>query len=265
MTSFLTIKTTKVKEYALALKSMHRSDFPIAVRNTLNNAAFDVKKRTLKQEARKSFKDRTAGRFFGVFSSVNQAKGFSIKTMRSEVGIVNPSRSGKKSDAAENMREQQLGGSIARKFIPFDQARTSNSLLKRVAKKNRLSEVGKSVNKSLSTLSTKGRRGSKTQRIIKTATFAVKKGRHFISHQSSGGNTVVYRVKKGSLGSGSWRIKTTDGILSFKPIYSVKKGRKVSIKPKPFTQRAALKTSKLMPRFFQAQAIRRIQRHKAKL
>ena len=41
------LDTSQVKRFADKLRTMHRSNMPIAVRQTLNDAAFDVMKNTL--------------------------------------------------------------------------------------------------------------------------------------------------------------------------------------------------------------------------
>lgn len=118
------------------LGALHKSALPVAVRGTLNNAAFETKKFLPKTAARK-FVTRNKS-FFRAFSSVNKAGGFSINNMSAEVGI-NPSRGSK---VAEGLEKQETGGTInGRKLVPHDKGRVSGSHGKRLRKKNRFGNI----------------------------------------------------------------------------------------------------------------------------
>ena len=118
------------------LGALHKSALPVAVRGTLNNAAFETKKFIPKTAARK-FTTRNKS-FFRAFSSVNKASGFSINSMASEVGI----NQGRGSKVADGLEKQETGGTInGRKLVPHDQGRVSGSHNKKLRKKNRFGNI----------------------------------------------------------------------------------------------------------------------------
>jgi hypothetical protein len=96
------------------LEQLHKSAFPLAVRGTLNAAAFDVKTRTLDESATKNF-IRRSPTFFKRFSGVNRATGWNIESMKAEVGMT--AEGGGTSEVAArtavaNMEVQEEGGKI---------------------------------------------------------------------------------------------------------------------------------------------------------
>lgn len=118
------------------LGQLHRSALPVAVRETLNNVAFETKRR-IPETASRKFTIRNKA-FFRAFSSVNRAGGFNINTMQAAVGI----NALKGSKVAEGLEAQENGGSIkGRKLIPMDQGRTSGSHDKRLKSKYKFSKI----------------------------------------------------------------------------------------------------------------------------
>ncbi|KKN42121.1 hypothetical protein LCGC14_0716250, partial [marine sediment metagenome] len=75
--AILNVNTDEVVRYSNKLEKLHRSAFPIAIRGTLNNAAFDVKQKTMPVSAEKEFVNRQPN-FFKANSKVNMAKGFNV-------------------------------------------------------------------------------------------------------------------------------------------------------------------------------------------
>ena len=80
------INTNDVIKLTNKLDELHRSALPSAVRNTLNNAAFEMKK-NIPFQADKKFITRDKG-FFKRMSAVNKASGFDINRMVAETGII---------------------------------------------------------------------------------------------------------------------------------------------------------------------------------
>lgn len=101
--------TKAAREHTKALLSLKRSAFPSAIRNTLNDAAFDMKRKTIQQSTQKNFKVRNKT-FFKKYSGVEKAQGFNVSNMRSLVGY-NASDS-KVRTAIENLQKQETGGVI---------------------------------------------------------------------------------------------------------------------------------------------------------
>lgn len=92
------------------LDQLSRSALPIAVRQTLNDAAFDVKQKTLPLSASKNFIRRSPN-FFKRFSAVNKAEGFNVNKMQAEVGMTDRGQASARS-AVRHMDIQEQGGNI---------------------------------------------------------------------------------------------------------------------------------------------------------
>lgn len=132
----LKINTDAFIKLTVKLGNLHRSALPVAVRGTLNDAAFETKD-LIPTTASREFTIRNKS-FFRAFSAVNKARGFDINSMQSEVGI-NASQ-GK--NTAEGLAQQERGGIVSgRKLIPFDTARTAGSNKRNVRKKHKLAQI----------------------------------------------------------------------------------------------------------------------------
>ena len=79
----LNIKSDAIVKHVNTLEKMHKSALPLVIRQTLNSAAFDVKKVTMPKEASANF-DKRNPNFFKANSKVDQAKGFNISSIRSK-------------------------------------------------------------------------------------------------------------------------------------------------------------------------------------
>ena len=55
----LNINSDAVVKFTNTLEKLHKSGLPVAIRESLNNAAFDVKKRTMPKAAGDTFKERS--------------------------------------------------------------------------------------------------------------------------------------------------------------------------------------------------------------
>jgi len=130
------VNTDEVIKLTVKLGSLHKSSLPSAVRNTLNDAAFETKK-WIPTTASRQFTTRKKS-FFRAFSSVQRARGFDINTMQAVAGI-NPDKGSK---VAEGLEKQETGGTLSgKKLIPHDKARISGSYGRSVRKKNYLSNI----------------------------------------------------------------------------------------------------------------------------
>src|SRR5580765_6106331 len=133
--AFLNVNADAVVRYAVRLERMSRTTLPNVVRQTLNSAAFDVKKTTMPAQADRTFVKRKPT-FFKATSKVNMAQGADINSMQSEVGFAGTSQ------AVEDLEKQEKGGNIGgRTFIPLAKARTSGSWNKNVRAAVRLSAI----------------------------------------------------------------------------------------------------------------------------
>lgn len=113
--STLNINTDACVVLTRKLEQMHRSALPVAIRQTLNAAAFDVKKNTLPNSASKNFIKRSPN-FFKTFSKVNKATGFNTKTMQAVVGMSDNGKGKAAETAVGNMGIQEEGGVIDHGF-----------------------------------------------------------------------------------------------------------------------------------------------------
>ena len=240
MSSF-NINTDAAVKYTAKLERMHRSNLPIAVRNTLNSAAFDVKKNTMPISAKNEFTQRSKN-FFKANSTVGMASGFNIKTMRSAVGFIENKLKGDSNFAVKDLEQQERGGNISgRSFIPLDTARKGGYATP-VRPANRLSKI-----RSKKIVDAKNFRGNKKQRFIKAVNRA-KRGNYVIGSTTMGEN-YLFRVTKLN--------KKEFDVL---PLYDVKKNRSVKVKSTNFMKKASLISSKKMNGFFIKEAKKRFKK-----
>ncbi len=253
----LNVNTDENVILANKLEKLHRSAFPVAVRQALDSAAFDMKKDTLLSSAKKSFQNRHPGNVWRTFSRVNKSKGFDIDKFGSEVGF----RDLPRSDFAENQDEQERGGKIdGRSFIPLDEARSGSGQVKKKYRLNRLSSKTFVDAKRVKTRGAKGG-GKATLRDRKQpfVTAAITARKQFgndafvLSQFESNGSRILYHIKKAKNVGGKL-------ILDYTPIYSVKSGRNVNVDKTNYLQVAGKKSVKKLPKFFQKAGERQIER-----
>lgn len=227
----LNINTDEVVKFTNKLEQMHRKHLPLSVRNTLNSAAFDVKQKTMPESANKSFVNRNKN-FFKATSRVEMAKGFDVHSMSAKVGFVG----GERNQAVRDLEQQEKGGKIeGRSFIPTDAARTGQSPVKMVAKRNRLNNINRIID------ARKGRIQGNTpgQRFNKA-----------VAKAGSGGLVLAPYKNEMYL----WRVnsdkKTSDGKWKLTLLYTYKKGRSVKVDNTNFMRRATDKSSAKINQFF---------------
>lgn len=242
MNDLLIIYTKPALEYARQLKEMSRSSFPVAIRTSLNSAAYDVKKNTLQRSADAHFVKRSAN-FFKANSRVVQAQGFDIRTMEATVGMVESSlKLGGNNYAVKDLESQEFGGNINRKsFIPLNTSRSGKSNNKSVALKNRLSSINRIVD------ARKAKGVNDKQKFVKS-----------VLHAGAGGYVLSKWKDKMIL----WRVnslyRTADGKFKLTPLYSYEEARSVSVKATGFMRTAANESAKKIPDFFVLEAKKQI-------
>lgn len=114
------------------LERLNKSAFPSAVRSSLNDSAFAMKKTNILASAKLNMKVKNRS-FFRKFTGVNKATGFNISSMYSEVGFINTDSNpikGKK--AIEGMESNEVGGSDNTGSMYLGKARGQNSLKRKV-------------------------------------------------------------------------------------------------------------------------------------
>lgn len=230
----LNINTDATVVFTNKLEKMSRSALPLAIRNTLNSVAFDVKKTTMPQEAQQNFTIRSKN-FFKANSRVEMAKGWNIKAMQSTVGFLASSSPGADM-AVKDLEEQEHGGSIGgRSYIPTEQAR-GGSMSRLVRPVNRLRMV-----KNLKDAS---KMPGKTQQ-AKFAAAVKKAGK---------GGFVLGNTPSRTL----WRIEDLKG--KKKAVYSYKAHRSVRIKGTHFMQDASVRSAQQIDDIYIEQAKKQIER-----
>lgn len=217
---------------------MHRSALPVAVRGTLNRAAFDVKKNTMPAAAKTTFIERKPT-FFKANSKVAPAVGFDVRNMKATVGFT---PKGGTDQSVDDLEQQERGGSIGgRAFIPLAQARAGGSWRRNVKASARISDI---KNKVVDSRRASGR--SSREEYIKSAVHAGKGG-WLIGNRVKGGNKYLFQVRS---------LKRIDGRMMVKavPMFAVKRRRKVNPKATHFMQQASTKSAGQMETYYAEEA-----------
>lgn len=135
------------------LEKLNKSAFPSAVRSTLNDGAFAMKKGNILDSAKRNMTVRNPT-FFKKFTGVDKATGFDVKNMHSKVGFINtdPNKiKGKK--AVEGMESNEVGGVDDSGMMYLKKSRTSNNARKLVRRGSRFdkSKIAKGTSSKLRT------------------------------------------------------------------------------------------------------------------
>jgi hypothetical protein len=113
------IKSDELAIIANKLDRISRSDFPLAVRATLNNMAFTMQKSELIKSANREF-DYNRTSIIKNLSWADKATGFNIKNMKSRAGIrIRPNRR----KVAEGLASQEKGCEIDSRTVPTIKSR----------------------------------------------------------------------------------------------------------------------------------------------
>jgi len=234
------VNTDAVVSLTNKLEKLHKSAFPVAVRGTLNSAAFDVKQKSMPAFAFVSFEQRQKN-FFKANSKVEMARGFDVKSMESVVGFKSL---GGSNDSVDELEQQERGGVIkSRSFIAIDTGRVSKSHARIVQKKNRISTMPNVVD------ARKAKGKNKRQKFVKSVIHAGVGGLVLSEHK---GKEILWRVN--SLN------RDSNGKFKLTALYSFKKGRSVNVKATHFMRKASLNSAKLLDDFYIVEAKKQIKR-----
>lgn len=237
------VNTDGAIQLTAKLEKLHRSAFPVAVRGTLNDAAFKTKS-LVPKVARSKFTTRQKS-FFRAFSTVDKATGFDLRNMKATAGI----NSAKGSEVAEGLEKQEFGGNIqGRKLIPVDSARVTKSHDRKISRRNKFRGMGKTVR-----IKGGGRQRTRQSRFV-AAVFKAKSlgADNFIL--SKGNRGMLYKINRAK--------KLTSGKLSMKvtPLYAYRKSKISTVTKSPFMKPSAKMASKDMVKFYEKQAERQFKR-----
>lgn len=226
MAVLITVNTDSLVGMQKKLQELNRSAFPVAIRNTLNNSAFDVKQNTLTKSAQKNFPHLKQKRFFKAFSGVEKATGFNIHKMAAKVGMLDMGKASAR-NAVQNMEKQEIGGVINDGFSYLKAARgeKQNGFVRR--------ENYYDKNKVISGRSKVGRnRGTHKSKFVARAYKAFKEDKPMFLNSMKGNFLVkVQRIRK-----------TKKGKLTIKMKLLMKERETVNIKPTHFVEEAAVET-----------------------
>lgn len=233
------VNTDAVIALTAKLERLNKSAFPSAVRSTLNDGAFEMKKKNILDSAKKNMEVRNPS-FFRKFTGVKRASGFKVNSMYSEVGFKNTDPNpikGKK--AIEGMEHNEVGGSDNTGAMYMAKSRTSNNRDRLVRKKARFekSRIAKGTSSKM--------RSKKLANIQNMVASLQEKAPTFI--ETSKGKFLVQVTNISSRTVGKRKGKL-DIKLEF-----LMRGRKKNVahaKATHFNKEAAVVTSKQMDKFY---------------
>jgi hypothetical protein len=234
------IDNSKAVVFTNQLEKIRVSAVPMAVRETLNSAAFDVKKNTMPKSADREFINR-APNFFKANSSVEMASGFDITGMAATVGFIG--KSGNKTDkAVSDLEAQEYGGTIqARAFIPMDTARGGNIPLLPVRPGNRIGSINNVVNSNTI-------EGQTPQQKFQHAAGKAGKGGFVMGNNEK---KTLFKV-----------VDVGPDRLKVQPLFSYKSGRDVDVEATRFMRDATEESANKMDDFYIKAATKQIERIK---
>lgn len=233
------INTDAVVKHTATLEKLRKSALPNAIRGTLNDAAFDVKQKTMPVQAKAKFINRSPN-FFKANSRVEKAVGFDVNSMRSTVGFIDIGLRGEHNFSVKDLEQQEHSGNIKGKsFIPLDSARQGSSHNQLVKPPNRLTRISNIV------IANKLNAGTKKQQFVKA-----------IHKAGMGGYVLGSNIKGEDI---LWRVDSIDpnpgmNKYSLTPLYDFRKARSVHVDETGFMETASLNSAQKLNKFYIAQA-----------
>lgn len=225
------IDSKDFENYKKSLHSLSKSAMPTAVRNTLNNAGFEMKKNQLHKAAKEKFKYTRAKNFFKTFSYVNKSTGSNINKMSTKVGLRDLGKKSAKS-AVENMNMHQFGGNINKGNAYLDESRVSKNRARFVRKKNYLKKGNVLEN-------LKGN-------FVQKAYEAHEQKKPFWHSKNGNNYLVLIKSFKRTGRSKKKKIKIKSELI-------LKKRKNARIKPNKFISLAAKRTSAKIPELYKVE------------
>ena len=237
---FLDVNNKAVIELTAKLERLNKSAFPNAVRNTLNNAAFETRK-VLPTVGAKQFKYQRNKSFLKYFSTVDKANGWNVNKMVSTVGI----DATKNRQLAENLESQEFGGVVrGQKIVPHDKSRVSASRGKRVSRANSKDKV----NAHNANRAYRGHKGSRKAKFISAVMSTAESGKkHMLLNYGNKG--MIYEVKNVRSNR-----KTRKVSFKIKKLYNVRQKKTNTVKPVHFMRASAVHVAKDLNKMYKKSA-----------
>ena len=216
-TNTFNVNASEVVALTNKLEKLNRSAMPLAVRNTLNDVAFDVKQVTAPNEFEGRFIIRKKSFLRANSLAIKCKNTFNINEMESAYALKND---------GQNLFEQEYGGNVEnRTYIPQIEARGGSE--------------NKLVSKSFYLKNIKKKTITGRKELIKTA-FAAKEGGFLIY------DNILYQVRTITNRPRFW--------MKLLPIYNYVEGRSVMLPKREFIAPAAQKSEAKMNMFYDKNA-----------
>lgn len=123
----LDVNTDAAIQLTAKLEKLNKSAFPSAVRNTLNEVAFQHKA-LIPKVAKHKFDYSRNKTFFRAITNVEKASGFDVNNMKAVSGLNPNALGGKANKVIDNLEKQETGGVVdGRKLITHKNSRVGNS------------------------------------------------------------------------------------------------------------------------------------------
>lgn len=245
MNVYLNIDNENLIAYTNALKKLPRYALPVAIRSTLNDTGFAMKKTTLPKTARSIFEERQPN-FFKANSRVEPAKGMDVNTMVTTVGMVSSGLHNQATNyAVRDLEEQEQSGTIhGRSFKPLPGARRGGrGNVRANARISQILKAGNVIDARDSKHTGTGSNG-KMQQFIKASIHAGEGGYVL-------GGKILWRVKRiARIGRNTFFTK--------EKLYYFKKSGTATVHATHFMKRAAQEAQKEMEFFYRLQANRQL-------
>lgn len=220
------------------LERLNKSAFPSAVRNTLNNAAFEMKKQ-IPITASKKFITRQKS-FFKRMSVVDKANGWNVNKMKSITGI-----DGRDKKLAKNLEAQEFGGIVmGNKLVPHDDSRVSRSNRKRVSSKNFLNKV----QAHNATKAFKAHKGTRNSKFVAAVMSTAKSGKKYMMLKSKN-RGIVYQVTGLSQNLKSKKLR-----FKLKKLYIFRSKNTNRVKSNNYIKDSSVMIQKQIPNYYKKNA-----------
>lgn len=271
----LNINTDALVVYTNQLEKLHKSGLPIAIRSSLNDVAFEMKKFVMPRMASQTFEERKKN-FFKANSRVEMAQGFDMKKMAATVGFVSSGLHNKSTNwAVKDLEQQESGGRIGgRAYIPMEGARVSGTGITKTkfAQENIRDKIinAKNVRSISGHGASKMLKAVKTQKIIRAAIIAKKlhgDNAYILGNPNAAGSQTLFKVESLNIlksrytfpgGGKTQSINKLD--IKLIPLFRVKKNRSVNVGGSHLMKKSAETSVRKMDDYFIKNAIKQIKR-----
>lgn len=241
----LDVNTKASIQLTAKLEKLHRSAFPSAVRNTLNDAAFDMKKKTVLESAKKNFKSVKQPQLLKKSLLVVKANGFDVKSMSSKVGLIRL-----KTDLeayVSGLEKQEQGGVIDTGARYLKGARGGNKPNGRVRTENYYDKNNVISGRSR-------RKGTRKSKFVARMYMSLKLGKPFFGNSMKG--NMLFKTVTASTNRNSRQTK-----YKIVPLMMARNKVVSKIKRTNFMSEAAEKTGKKMETFYNKNAEFQFRKH----